>query len=83
MRARSSGSRVEIGAMPLRRERRDWTSHLAAPISLSIMETAAVCDVGGCVMTLNWLRNLRPDWRRVNRSEKPAEVLRLLSRLHK
>ena len=66
IRARSSGGRVEIGAIALRRESRDWTSRLAATISLSIAETEAVRDAGVCVMVRNWLC---PDWRRVNMSE--------------
>ena len=57
---------MEIGASGLRRKSSDWTNHLAASISLSIAETAAVCDGGVCVMV--WDR-LCPDWRRVNRSE--------------
>lgn len=52
--------------MALRRESRDWTSRLAASISLSIAETEAVRDAGVCVMIRNWLC---PDWRRVNMSE--------------
>ena len=57
---------MEIGAIALRRESREWTSRLAASISLSIAETAPGRDKGVCVMTRNWLS---PDWRKVDGSE--------------
>ena len=67
---------MEIGTIALRHESRDWTSHLAASISLSIAEMAAVHDVGVCDMTWNWLC---PDWRRVNRLEN-MDVCRSLDK---
>jgi hypothetical protein len=65
-RARSSGGKAEIGAIALRRESRDWTSRLAASISLSIAETAAGRDGSVCVMDRKWLG---PCWKKVDRSE--------------